>query len=412
MEAFEGIRRTAQYAEDPISYLQNTLGMETFESRKSMLSLPETVDMDRYGTGEHRQHFEQHIAKLLGKQHGLFFITGIQAQLAALKTHAERAGKTKLAWHVSSHLEFAEARSFEELYGLERLLLGSNPEALPTVDEIKEVLSLPKEERPATILIEVPNRVLGCKTYTVADLESISSACREAAVAFHMDGARIWEIEPYYQATAGKSFVDIAALFDTAYVSFYKGLGGVSGAMLVSNDESLIDEARLWQQRAGGKAFTLGYEVIDDERGFNENIGTFARKRDKMIEVIDAVKAATAEYKAMDGSTIVNFLPEKPTCCQTHTVFEGYTVEQLVEARDRVKAKTNVSVFYRVRPKENMEAAGKKIHAEDGQADMEAVDGKRHFVEWMIMSVTENIETQVFVDAYAELCKELIGKAS
>ncbi|KAK1086451.1 hypothetical protein LTR33_001555, partial [Friedmanniomyces endolithicus] len=75
MKAHERIKRTAAYAEDPAGYLQKALGKETFESRRSMLSLPETVDMDAYGTGEHRQHFEQHIASFLGKQHGLFFVT-------------------------------------------------------------------------------------------------------------------------------------------------------------------------------------------------------------------------------------------------------------------------------------------------------------------------------------------------
>ncbi|KAK0936859.1 hypothetical protein LTR29_011538 [Friedmanniomyces endolithicus] len=411
MKAHERIKRTAEYAEDPAGYLQKALGKETFESRRPVLSLPGTVDMDAYGTGEHRQHFEQHIASFLGKQHGLFFVTGIQAQLAALKTHADRAGQTKVAWHLSCHLEWAEARSFETLYGLERLLLGSAPETMPTVDEIKRILGLPKEERPAAILLEIPNRVLGCQTYTFEELEEISSACREAGVVLHMDGARLWEIEPYYQAMSGKSFADLTALFDSVYVSFYKGVGGATGAMLVTDDESLIDEARLWQHRAGGRAFTLGYEVIDDERGFNEKIGTFARKRDKMIEVVDAVKAATAGYKSMGGSKIVNFEPDRPTCCQILTVFDGFTEEQLMDARDRVQAKTNVRIFDRLRPKEAVHVEANE-DAQEGDNLNGSVDQKRHFKEWMIMSVTEKIETRVFVDAYVGLCKELVGKAS
>ncbi|KAK0310971.1 hypothetical protein LTR82_014574 [Friedmanniomyces endolithicus] len=400
MKAHERIKRTAEYAEDPAGYLQKALGKETFESRRPMVSLPKTVDMDAYGTGEHRQHFEQHIASFLGKQHGLFFVTGIQAQLAALKTYADRAEKPYVAWHTSCHLEWAEARSFETLYGLERLLLGSDPETLPTVDEITMVLGHSNYSRPAAISLEIPNRVLGCQTYTFGELEKISSACREAGVALHMDGARLWEIEPYYQATAGKSFADLTALFDSVYVSFYKGVGGATGAMLVTDDESLIDEAKLWQHRAGGRAFTLGYEVIDDERAFNENIGTFSRKRDKMIEVVDAVTAATAGYKSTDGNKIVNFEPDRPTCCQILTDFDGFTEEQLIDARDRVEAKTSVRIFDRLRPKETVDAD------EDIQADGNlsgSVNNKRHFKEWMIMSVTEKIETRVFVDAAIDL---------
>ncbi|KAK5711173.1 hypothetical protein LTR17_018521, partial [Elasticomyces elasticus] len=100
MTAAERIGRTVRYAEDPARYLEHALGKDVFNSRRSMLSLPETVDMDAYGNGTHKQHFEKHIAKFLGKQHGLFFFTGVQAQLAALKIYADRAGKNKVAWHV------------------------------------------------------------------------------------------------------------------------------------------------------------------------------------------------------------------------------------------------------------------------------------------------------------------------
>ncbi|KAK1089808.1 hypothetical protein LTR48_009553, partial [Friedmanniomyces endolithicus] len=81
----------------------------------------------------------------------------------------------------------------------------------------------------------------------------------------------------------------------------------------------------------------------------------------------------------------------------------------LIDARDRVEAKTNVRIFDRLRPKETVDAD------EDIQADTNlsgSVNSKRHFKEWMIMSVTEKIETRVFVDAYVDLCKELVGEAS
>jgi hypothetical protein len=390
--------RTARYAEDPEKYLRETLGPETFEARKHLLSIPDSIQRDLYGTGGHMHHLEQHIAqKVLGKQCGLFFITGIQAQLAALKIYCERAGKNKVAWHVSSHLEIAEENAFEALYGLERTLIGNDPEALPTVQETQEVLNRPFNERPAAIAIELPNRTLGCRTYSFQDLEKISAACQEAEVALHVDGARLWEVEPYYEATAGKSFVDLAGLFSSVYVSFYKGLQGAAGAMLVHDDESFIEEARIWKRRAGGTAVTLTYEVTDCERGYNENIGNFASRREKMIRVVDAVTAATKRYRTKDGTRIVSFSPEKATCCQIHTIFSGYTAEQLIQARDRVQENSNVRIFERPKPKMTTES-----NSQDSGADP-----KKHFIEWMIMNASEKIEDQVFVDVYVALCEEL-----
>ena len=94
------IDRTARYVENPTEYLKKTLGDEVFEERKAKFCLANTIDKDAYGTGEHKQHFEKHMANLLGKERGLFFITGIQAQLAAIKFHCDRAGRNRAAWLV------------------------------------------------------------------------------------------------------------------------------------------------------------------------------------------------------------------------------------------------------------------------------------------------------------------------
>lgn len=189
IETPDYIERTARYARDPEAYLQKVLGPD-FEARKHFLSLPKKIDRDGYGTGTHKAHFEAHIAKLMGKPHGLFFITGVQAQLAGLKVHCGRAGTARVAWHVTSHLEEAEEISWRELYGLERRLVGEKNGVLPTVEEIKDILSFPEEERPAVLLVELPNRALGCATYSFEELEEISQACKDANVKFHCDGAR------------------------------------------------------------------------------------------------------------------------------------------------------------------------------------------------------------------------------
>ena len=192
IETADFISRTAAYARNPQKYLETTLGPSDFAARKHLLSLPpdNKVDRDAYGTGSHKAHFEQHAADLMGKASGLFFLTGVHAQLAALRIHCDRAGDRRVAWHVTSHLEEAEQGAWRELYGLERRLVGARGDALPTVEEIGEVVSLPEGKRPAVLLLEVPNRTLGCATYSFAELGEISRMCREKHVRLHCDGAR------------------------------------------------------------------------------------------------------------------------------------------------------------------------------------------------------------------------------
>jgi threonine aldolase len=71
-------------------------------------------------------------------------------------------------------------------------------------------------------------------------------------VALHLDGARLWECRPFY----GRDYAQIAGLFDSVYVSFYKTLGGIAGAAL-AGPADVIAEARVWQRRQGGNLVRL-----------------------------------------------------------------------------------------------------------------------------------------------------------
>lgn len=183
--------------------------------------------------------------------------------------------------------------------------------------------------------------------------------------------------------------------------------------MLLCPDDRFLQDAKMWQRRAGGNAMTLMYEVIDCERGFNENIGTFDRKWAKMREVVAAIKAATEKYRTEDGRPVISFPVDPPMCCQGRTVFSGYSAEAFEAARDRVQEETNVRVFNRFWPKQTLdEKLEQERDGEEGgkvEAEAKAVD-QSHLIEWMMMSVTEQIETQRFADAYVKLCDAVSGR--
>ena len=80
-----------------------------------------------------------------------------------------------------------------------------------------------------------------------------------------MDGARLWQCAPFYQRT----LAEIADLFDTVYVSFYKDLGAPAGAALTGT-KVVIDEARVWQIRHGGRLFAAYPFLIAAEQGLDE----------------------------------------------------------------------------------------------------------------------------------------------
>src|SRR5205807_6478773 len=84
------------------------------------------------------------------------------------------------------------------------------------------------------------------------ELQAQAAWARDRGAAVHMDGARLWESAAGY----GKAPDEIAALFDTVYVSFYKGIGALPGCC-VAGPVEVIAEVREWRRRMGGTLFGL-----------------------------------------------------------------------------------------------------------------------------------------------------------
>jgi threonine aldolase len=125
---------------------------------------------------------------------------------------------------------------------------------------VKDFEALGKE--PGTILLELPYRPLGGQLPPWDELLAIKAWAQKRAIPLHLDGARIWQCRPFYQ----KSYRQISDLFDSVYVSFYKDLGGLCGAMLMGST-MFIKEARIWQKRHGGTLRTQGPFVVSAKVG-------------------------------------------------------------------------------------------------------------------------------------------------
>lgn len=201
-----------------------------------------TYQEDWYGMGNLVEELEQDVAKKFGKPAALYFPTGKMAQTAAHLVWKARSGRKHIALHPRCHLELHEAKAYRELTGLKAV----------STDIIGRPIKISDRKRKLSAThIEIPTRDFFYAVPTFDELRAAVKAARKNSHALHLDGARIWETLPYY----GKSPRQVAALFDSLYVSFYKGIGAISGAMLLG-DRKFIDEARTWQHRLGGRTVT------------------------------------------------------------------------------------------------------------------------------------------------------------
>ncbi len=249
---------------------------------------------DRYGEGERLERLEQRTADLLGKEAAVFMPSGTMAQQIALRIWCERRGRPTLACHPTCHLELHEEKGYERLHGLHATLVG-DPNELITLADLEGL-----REPVAAVLLELPQREIGGLLPEWDDLVAQTGWARGRGLALHLDGARLWEAQPYYD----RPHAEIAGLFDSVYVSFYKGLGGMAGAVL-AGDAELVSEARVWQRRHGGNLVTLFPYVIAAERALEERL-------ERMPVYLDHARALAAALATVDGVEIVPDPPQTP----------------------------------------------------------------------------------------------------
>ncbi len=178
----------------------------------------------------------------------------------------------------------------------------------------------------AALLLELPQRDLGGQLPAWDDLVATCAVVRSRGAALHLDGARLWQCPPFY----GRSLDEIAALFDTVYVSLYKDVGAPAGCVL-AGPADFIDEVRVWQVRHGGRLFSVYPFLLAAERGLDELLP-------RMGAYVERAREVGAMLASLEGLTVV---PDPPQTSMLH-VLARRPYEALCEASLDLAEETGV----------------------------------------------------------------------
>lgn len=263
---------------------------------------------DMYGAGGVIEQFQAEMAEVLGKEAAVFFPSGTMAQQIALRIWSDRQGSRKVAYHPLCHLEIHEQDGLKELHHLEPVRL-CDEQSLITLEDVKGMGS-----DIACLLLELPQREIGGQLPDYAELEAISAYCREQGIKLHLDGARLFEVIPYY----GKTAAEVCALFDSVYISFYKGIGAIAGAVL-AGDPGFTEESKIWKRRHGGDLISLYPYIVTSAYYYKQRVG-------KMAQYYAEAKELAAWFNALPA---VSTLPVEPVSNMFHVHF--------AMAKDRVE---------------------------------------------------------------------------
>ena len=288
------------------------------------------AEHDVYGDGPLVGDFERKVATLLGKPAAVFMPSGIMAQLSALRIWTEAAHLPRFGMHPTAHLALHEDEAPAALLQLH---------GVPVGDRLRPLLASDLEacRQPlACLLVELPIREAGGQLPTWDELAALKSLAHTRGLPLHLDGARLWECAPHY----GKTYAEIAAGFDSVYVSVYKGIGAVAGAVLAGT-EDFIAQARLWRHRLGGTLVHLSPLVASAAMHFDQRLALMPA----LVERTRRLAASLTPFAAWR----VN--PRQPPTNMFHLYVDA-PAEVVLDARDHIAGLSGCWLFDRVRPAE------------------------------------------------------------
>ncbi|KAI7266221.1 hypothetical protein KC345_g8232 [Hortaea werneckii] len=294
---------------------------------EALAGVEDSLASDMYGAGKVIEDFQTEMAEVLGKESAVFFPSGTMAQQIALRIWCDRKGSRQVAYHPLCHLEIHEQDGLKELHHLEPLLLADT-DRLITLDDVKNM-----GPDVACLLLELPQREIGGQLPEYAELEAISAYCHEQGIILHLDGARLFEVLPYY----GKTAAEVCGLFDSVYISFYKGIGGIAGAILAGSRE-FTEESKIWKRRHGGDLISLYPYILTAKYYYRQRIG-------RMGGYYEQAKELAALFNSCHK---VSTLPEVPVSNMFHVHF-ALSKDQLTPVLIQVHEETGIGLTARLK---------------------------------------------------------------
>jgi threonine aldolase len=302
-------------------YHQHKSAAETLSSLSSFLT-EQKKNLAEVNTVFGNNHatilLEDKIADLLGLDAALWFPTGTLAQGIAARVHGQKTNSQQLFLHPTSHLLLHEELGYQYAHGCSAKIIGTWREPLTSDDICGD---------SGCVFVELPQRHSGGKLPSWNELQAIKKRCKTLGMPLHMDGARLWSCRPFYDQ---RSYADIVAGFDSVYVSFYKDIGAMGGAVLAGS-QTFIDEAKKWRTRLGG--FSVGsWPLIYDA------LHLIDKRIEQMPEFIVKAKVFADEIRSIAGLRIDPVVPHT----NLFHILLGVPADRAVSARDLIASEQGI----------------------------------------------------------------------
>ncbi len=230
-----------------IDLRSDTVTTPTKEMREAMYKAP--VGDDVFSDDLLMNELEDYIAKILGKEAGIFVPSGTFSNQLSLFTHCNQGDEVIV--DQDAHIVQHESGASPIIYSVQLFTLESN-NGIWDLDKLEKVIKKRTISTTQTKLICIENAYSG-KVLPLNYMARVYKIAKKHKLAVHLDGARIFNAVTALNIEAK----EMTKYADTVSVCLSKALGAPVGTVLVGSKE-FIDRARINRKIMGGGMRQIG----------------------------------------------------------------------------------------------------------------------------------------------------------
>ncbi|KAF7965649.1 hypothetical protein HWV62_42410 [Athelia sp. TMB] len=238
---------------------------------------------------------EAHVARITGKEAGVFMPSGTMSNQIALRTHLLQPPYNVLM-DVRAHINKYEAGGTAFHSGASSItVLPENWHHL-TLEDVKRNVVLGDDVHCCPTKIIALENTLNGTIIPQAEVRAIAEYAHANDLIMHLDGARIWHVA----SITGTPLDELCAPFDSISLCFSKGLGAPIGSVLVGT-KAFVKRARWFRKMFGGGMRQTGVIAGCAAYALTHNfpllprVHTLAKRLEKGLEDLGAEIKSGAE---------------------------------------------------------------------------------------------------------------------
>jgi len=298
------------------------------------------VGDDVFGEDPTVNRLEAMAAEMFGREAALYCPTGTMSNQIAIKCHTLPGDE--VICEKSSHVYLYEGGGIAfNAASQVKLIDGDNGRM--SADMIRNAINPDDVHRARTSLVCVENTANrgGGSCYSLSEMLKIRSVCSDAGLAFHLDGARLFNA----MVAKGEKPEQYGQLFDTISICLNKGLGCPIGSILIGN-KKFVKQARRVRKVFGGGMRQAGFMAAAGLYALQHNVKRLELDHMHARQIGEALRARPFVGRMLPVETNIIIFEVLPpyTAQQIVQKFHEHDIKCIAIAPTQIRMVTHLEI--------------------------------------------------------------------